>query len=230
MSFVSNLYKDASGRIIVEYYVSGRGSGRVLFYDFEKGLLDTPEQSASFSNSNAALFAFRRSHDWRRLDRGLDNDSYVIQQWSLNNAPRCQCPYGGYTSLTGPDGRTESVTLFRRLDHPEVSTFDIWCESGPGRVSLSFKYQLVAADVYDAEDGTFFLLFDRLPYVIHLAANLTINTSHDTDKLVSVSTDVADRYCRDLEQGTMPAQQAVDRMEIEIARASGKENSSNDTG
>lgn len=118
------------------------------------------------------------------------------------------------------------MTLFKKLDHSKVSTFEIWCEAGPGRVSLSMKYQLLAASVYDGADGTFFLLFDQLPYIVHLATNLSIAIDRHTDELVTVPSDVIHRYCRALQEGTMPPQQAVNAMEAEIANASRTESSS----
>lgn len=86
-SLALNLYKDSSGEIIVEYYVKDTPEGRVLFYNFAKGLVDNPKQASLFSSDNKALSAFIADHGWRPLDRGFDTDlGYVVHQWSLDNA------------------------------------------------------------------------------------------------------------------------------------------------
>ncbi|HJS85513.1 MAG TPA: hypothetical protein VJ779_08630 [Acetobacteraceae bacterium] len=215
------LYRDSDGFLVVEFLAKKSDVPQSLFYDFKQGMLNTAVQGELFANNNDALFDFINAHHLRQLELAygsLETElGYAVWQGTIDDAPLCQCPYGSYLSMTDPSGHTQSVVLLKKLEQSVRSTREVWCEAGPGEVQLSLKYQPLAPSIYNADRSSFYLVFTYLPYIVRLATNLDIITGENASELFVIPTEIVHRYCRALQENSMPPQEAIDAMEAEIA-------------
>jgi hypothetical protein len=174
------LYTNQSNKTVMQYDVGWPGKDRVYYTDGTDGkplfginatlayaLAHTPYLNARFAKEHG-LSILNLSF------LGLEAEGLLTVKPHDLGAPMCQWPYRSAYTITSFGKPTIDVMFLRRLEVPRTSTYQLWCERGPGETRLETEFETLGAGFAVDAHGAPLLAFESPAVVFRYDSNGTL--------------------------------------------------------
>ena len=162
------LLEDRTGSLVLQY--SKHNPVRVYFQSVDGPLVENEDLAFSLANSAHVLTDFVEKNELHYLTNtfGAPPPGEEFVRTERLYAPMCQWPYNSVLRIKADGAEPRDLMFFRTLPEAATDTYQIWCENGPGEVTLRTRYENLGSQIFYNRKNESFIAFATPPVVIRL--------------------------------------------------------------
>jgi len=218
-SKLATLFADAKNHVVMEYDLGRIENDKVYFTDGHPlfGLSDS--QSYALANTPFSIGAFIKSHNLTPLENvyaaTAQYNHFSLQEHDID-APMCRWPFDALLDIKRNENLSLRIMFFRRRLVAKKARYQVWCETGPGEVELTTRYENLPPIIFVNRDGRPLIALSEPPIVLRFNDKETKVFTHVVPGLLVVPARLAEHFYEMVAEHGFAPQDAVDRLESEL--------------
>lgn len=214
----STLLEDRTGSLILQY--GKHNPERVYFQSVDGPLVENEDFAFSLANKPHVLTDFIEGNELHYLTNtfGAPPPGELFVRTVRLSAPMCQWPYSSVLRIKADGAEPRDLIFFRILPEAATHTYQIWCENGPGEVTLRTRYENLVGQIFYNRKNESFIVFSTPPVVISLQrwTNKSILTASLVPGVLFMPAALTEQLYVTVASDSLPPQAAVEHIESKL--------------